>query len=95
VLSRVRQLIAEHLDATIDRAAREGHKIAPVRIVVVKAILSQPTGGIIVEAVAKVARTMNITTIAASLEFDELIPELKYIGIDYAQGYAVHRPEPI
>jgi diguanylate cyclase (GGDEF)-like protein len=35
VLSRVRQLIAEHLDATIDTAAREGQKIAPVRIVVV------------------------------------------------------------
>jgi diguanylate cyclase (GGDEF)-like protein len=35
VLSRVRRLIAEHLDATIDTAAREGQKIAPVRIVVV------------------------------------------------------------
>lgn len=35
VLSRVSRLIAEHLDATIDTAAREGQKIAPVRIVVV------------------------------------------------------------
>ncbi|MEG3166162.1 GGDEF domain-containing protein [Sphingomonas sp. PB2P19] len=35
VLSRIRRLIAEHIDATIDTAAREGQKIAPVRIVVV------------------------------------------------------------
>jgi diguanylate cyclase (GGDEF)-like protein/PAS domain S-box-containing protein len=61
----------------------------------VKTILSQPAGGIIVEAVAKVARTMNMTTIAESVEFDELIPELRSIGIDYAQGYALHLPEPI
>jgi len=32
---RVRRLTAEHIDATIDTAAREGQKIAPVRIVVV------------------------------------------------------------
>jgi diguanylate cyclase (GGDEF)-like protein len=61
----------------------------------VKAILSQPAGGIIVEAVAKVARTMDISTIAESVEFAELIPKLKSIGIDYAQGYALHQPEPI
>jgi len=35
VFSRVQQLTAEHIDATIDTAAREGQKIAPVRIVVV------------------------------------------------------------
>jgi diguanylate cyclase (GGDEF)-like protein len=61
----------------------------------VKSILSQPADGIIVEAVAKVARTMNMITIAESVEFPELIPKLKSIGIDYAQGYALHRPEPI
>jgi diguanylate cyclase (GGDEF)-like protein len=61
----------------------------------VKSILSQPADGIIVEAVAKVARTMNMITIAESVEFPELIPKLKSIGIDYAQCYALHRPEPI
>jgi hypothetical protein len=35
VPSRVQRLTAEHIDATIDTAAREGQKIAPVRIVVV------------------------------------------------------------
>lgn len=35
VLSRFRRLVAKHIDATIDIAAREGQKIAPVRIVVV------------------------------------------------------------
>jgi diguanylate cyclase (GGDEF)-like protein len=35
VFLRVHRLIAQHLDATIDAAAREGQRIAPVRIVVV------------------------------------------------------------
>ncbi len=35
VLSRLRELAADHIDTTIDTAAREGQKIAPVRIVVV------------------------------------------------------------
>lgn len=61
----------------------------------VKAILNQPAGGIIVEAVAKVAHSMNMITIAESVEFDELIPRLRSMGLDYAQGYALHRPEPI
>jgi diguanylate cyclase (GGDEF)-like protein len=61
----------------------------------VKAILNQPASRVIVEAVAKVARTMNIETIAESVESEELIPHLKSMGIDYGQGYALHYPEPI
>jgi diguanylate cyclase (GGDEF)-like protein len=61
----------------------------------VKGILEEPAGGTIVEAVAKVARAMGIRTIAESVEFDELIPPLEAIGIDYLQGYALHRPVPI
>lgn len=61
----------------------------------VQAILKHPTGGIIVEAVCKVARAMNMKTIAESVEIDELIPRLRSMEVDYAQGFALHQPEPI
>lgn len=61
----------------------------------VKGILDEPAGGIIVEAVAKVAHAMGMQTIAESVEFDRLIPPLEAMGITYAQGYALHRPAPI
>lgn len=61
----------------------------------VRAIIKRPADGVIVEAVAKVAQAMNIQTIAESVEYDELLPLLKSLGIDYGQGYTIHRPEPI
>lgn len=61
----------------------------------VKGILTRPTGAVIVEAVAKVAHAMNILTVAESVEFEELLPRLRELGVDYGQGYALHRPEPL
>jgi len=61
----------------------------------VKAILDQPASAIIVEAVIKVAQTMNMRTIAESVESEALIPLLKSLNIDYAQGFALHKPAPI
>jgi EAL domain-containing protein (putative c-di-GMP-specific phosphodiesterase class I) len=61
----------------------------------VKRILSNATGSAIVEAVAKVAGTMDMMIIAESVEFDNLLPALRELGLDYVQGYALHRPEPL
>lgn len=61
----------------------------------VKGILTRPAGPVIVEAVAKVAHAMNILTVAESVEHDELLPHLRKLGIDYGQGFALHRPEPL
>lgn len=61
----------------------------------VKGILTRPTGAVIVEAVAKVAHAMDILTVAESVEFEELLPRLRELGVDYGQGYALHRPEPL
>ncbi|MFT0546232.1 EAL domain-containing protein [Allopusillimonas ginsengisoli] len=61
----------------------------------VKGILTRPAGAAIVEAVVKVARAMDILTVAESVEFPELLPHLREIGIDYGQGFALHRPEPL
>jgi diguanylate cyclase (GGDEF)-like protein len=61
----------------------------------IKAILEQPASAIIVEAVTKVAQTMNMQTIAESVESDDLIAFLRSLNVDYAQGFALHRPTPI
>lgn len=61
----------------------------------IKGILTCPAGAVIVEAVAKVARTMNILTVAESVETLELLPRLRELGVDYGQGFALHRPEPL
>ncbi len=61
----------------------------------VKGTLNHSTCAIIVEAVSKVARAMDMCTIAESVEFEELIPRLRSMGIDYAQGFALHHPESI
>ena len=42
-----------------------------------------------------VARICNIRTIAEYVATAEVMEELRKIGIDYAQGYHIHRPEPL
>jgi len=61
----------------------------------VKGILTSRTGPVIVEAVAKVARAMDILTVAESVEHEALLPHLRELGIDYGQGFSLHRPEPL
>ena len=61
----------------------------------IKAVLDKPVSRIIVEAVIKAAHTMNIHTVAESVETADLTPHLRAMGLDYAQGYALHYPEPL
>ena len=61
----------------------------------VRGIRDQPASPIIVESVVRVAASMNIKTIAEYVESEDLVPLLKSLGVDFAQGYALHRPQPI
>jgi EAL domain-containing protein (putative c-di-GMP-specific phosphodiesterase class I) len=49
----------------------------------------------IVEAIHRMARAMNLKTIAEYAESDAIIDKLREIGVDYAQGYRIHKPEPL
>lgn len=49
----------------------------------------------IVEAINHVARSLDKTTIAEYVENRDAIPVLRALGVDYLQGYAIHRPEPL
>ena len=48
-----------------------------------------------VEAIHRIAQEMGIATIAEYVENDEILEKLVALGINYAQGYGIHRPEPI
>lgn len=49
----------------------------------------------IVRAINDIAHVLDKCTIAEHTESEELIDALTRLGVDFAQGYAVHRPEPI
>ncbi len=54
-----------------------------------------PGAEVIIEALARVARLRGIASIAEWVEDAAQIAQLRGLGIDYAQGYAIHRPMPI
>jgi diguanylate cyclase (GGDEF)-like protein len=49
----------------------------------------------IVQSITNVAHVMGIQTIAEYVENDILRDELRRVGVDFAQGYGIHHPEPI
>ena len=48
-----------------------------------------------VEAINRVGGVLGLKTIAEFVETEATLGKLRKIGVDYAQGYAIHRPEPL
>ncbi|PWB48668.1 MAG: histidine kinase [Nitrosomonadales bacterium] len=48
-----------------------------------------------VEAIAHIAGVMGIETVAEFVEDRALIEKLAVLGVDYAQGYGIHKPVPM
>ncbi len=48
-----------------------------------------------VEAIARIAHVMGLETVAEFVETPDLLAKLAALGVDYAQGYAIHKPEPM
>ena len=59
----------------------------------VKSIAHNKVDRAMVESINNVGHVMGIHTIAEFAENDEIISILKEIGVDYAQGYGVAKPE--
>jgi diguanylate cyclase (GGDEF)-like protein len=49
----------------------------------------------VAHAIADIARVLDKKTIAEQVETDAVLQTLRTLGIDYAQGYFLHRPEPL
>ena len=63
--------------------------------VFVKNMIANEKDRAIVKSINEVAKIMQMKTIAEFVENDEILNELKGIGVDYAQGYGIGKPERI
>lgn len=54
-----------------------------------------PVSKVMVEAMANVARTMEIATIGEFVESQAIAELLAELGIDYGQGFGLHQPVPL
>ena len=61
----------------------------------VKDIVNDPVSRVMVEAINKICQSMNIRTVAEFVENDDILRHIREIGVDYAQGYGIHRPSPL
>ncbi len=48
-----------------------------------------------VEAMNNIGHVMQLKTIAEFVENSEIQKALTKIGVDYLQGYGLHKPEPV
>jgi len=61
----------------------------------IKQIVDDKISRVMVEAIHKIGKTMNLKTIAEFVENDEIENLLIEMGIDYAQGYYYGEPAPL
>ena len=61
----------------------------------VKDVSSDPVNRAMVDSIQQMGRAMKLDTIAECVEDEQTLNILKEIGIDYAQGYHLGRPQAI
>ena len=60
----------------------------------IKNVADNPIDIVMVEAITKIAHVMGIKTIAEYVDNQKVIDKLKELGVDYAQGYFLGKPQP-
>jgi diguanylate cyclase (GGDEF)-like protein/PAS domain S-box-containing protein len=58
-------------------------------------IAQDPVNRSMVEAIGKVGRALGIATVAECVESEQVLAELRRIGVDYAQGFHLAHPLPL
>jgi diguanylate cyclase (GGDEF)-like protein len=61
----------------------------------VRDILSDRNSVATVKAIVELAKGLGIETVAEYVENDPIAQEVRRLGVDYAQGYAFGKPEPL
>ena len=61
----------------------------------VKDIATDSTNLAMVAAINQVGQVMGIRTIAESVENSDIVDKLKELKVDFGQGYALGRPQPL
>jgi diguanylate cyclase (GGDEF)-like protein len=61
----------------------------------VKDMLLSPSDHAMVKSMNDIGHSLGLLTVAEYVESPMILEALRQIGVDYAQGYAIHRPCPI
>jgi diguanylate cyclase (GGDEF)-like protein/PAS domain S-box-containing protein len=61
----------------------------------IRDVLDDPLDAAAVRCFVDVARVVGVKTVAEFVDRPEVLARVREIGIDYAQGFLLHRPEPI
>ncbi len=61
----------------------------------IRDLITDPLDEAAVRCFADVARVVGMQTVAECVDKPEVLARLRVIGIDFAQGFLIHRPEPI
>jgi diguanylate cyclase (GGDEF)-like protein/PAS domain S-box-containing protein len=61
----------------------------------IRHLLTDPLDQAAVKCFVDVARAVGIKTVAEHVETDAVLARLRELGVDFAQGYLLHRPEPL
>ncbi|MCK4587549.1 MAG: EAL domain-containing protein, partial [Gammaproteobacteria bacterium] len=61
----------------------------------IRNIATNPVDREMVASVCRIAKVMNIKTIAEYVEDDTVLALLRELGVDYAQGYGISEPAPL
>lgn len=58
-------------------------------------VIDDPLDNVAVRCFVDISRVMNLKTVAECVESQSVLDSLGAIGIDYTQGFFMHKPEPI
>jgi hypothetical protein len=61
----------------------------------VRDVLKDPRAESMVQAIAQLAHSMQMITVAEYVESDEIRLRVARLGVDYGQGFAIARPAPM
>jgi diguanylate cyclase (GGDEF)-like protein/PAS domain S-box-containing protein len=61
----------------------------------VTGVIDDPLDAVAVRSFVDAAKVIGLTTVAEFVESAAVLERLREIGVDYAQGYFLHRPEPL
>jgi len=48
-----------------------------------------------VQSICQIARVMGLSTVAEFVENEEILRQLEFLGVDYAQGFHLCKPMPL
>jgi len=61
----------------------------------VRNIVNDPIDRAMADTINRVGHIMGLQTVGEYAESAEVVSELRALGVDFAQGYSVHKPQPL